>query len=83
MPELLGKWFTWERTALVPEFDKTMNDEGMWCYCQQVKGGSCENKQVVSHGMVDDNRTTKRKMVISRLSLWKENEKKMKRNTKA
>ena len=42
MPELLGKWFTREWTALVPEFDNTMNDDsdddGTWCYCQQVKG---------------------------------------------
>ena len=51
MPELLGKWFTREWTALVPEFDNTMNDDsdddGTWCYCQQVKGGDivgCENK---------------------------------------
>jgi len=44
MPELLGKWFTRERTALVPQFDSTMHDDsdddGTWCYCQQIKGGN-------------------------------------------
>ena len=51
MPELLGKWFTREQTALVPLFDSTMNDDndddGTWCYCRQIKGGNmvgCENK---------------------------------------
>ena len=54
MPELLGKWFTRERSMTVPTFDDTMNDDsddnGTWYYCQQVKGGDmvgCENKDCV------------------------------------
>ena len=52
MPELLGNWFTRERSVIVPSFDDTMNDDsdddGTWCYYQQVKAGDmvrCENKE--------------------------------------
>ena len=40
--------YTRELSVTVSTFDDTMNnDDGAWCYCQQVKGGDmvgCENK---------------------------------------
>jgi len=52
MPELLGKWYSRDHTKL-PEPPKDAardetpeNDDGTWCYCKTVKGGSminCEN----------------------------------------
>ena len=53
VPELLGKWYSRDHTKL-PEPPKDVdvtsdfpeNDDGTWCYCQEVKGGSmikCEN----------------------------------------
>ena len=50
LPELLGKWFTRDHTALptvtaLPD-ENDEEDNGSWCYCQEAKGGEmigCEN----------------------------------------
>ena len=42
-PELIGKWFTRDHTALpivTVQCDKNIEeDDGSWCYCQEIKGG--------------------------------------------
>ena len=49
LPELLGKWFTRDHTALPTVMlhdDSGEEDNGSWCYCQEAKGGDmtgCEN----------------------------------------
>ena len=50
LPELLGKWFTRDHTALptvmLHDDSDEEEDNGSWCYCQEAKGGDmtgCEN----------------------------------------
>ena len=51
LPELIGKWFTRDHTALpvvTVQCDENIEeDNGSWCYCQEIKGGDmieCENE---------------------------------------
>lgn len=49
LPEIVGKWFTRSHIPLPPAqvSDIDEEDRGVWCYCQESKGGDmigCDNK---------------------------------------
>ena len=52
LPELLGKWFTRDHTALptvmLHDDSDEEEDNGSWCYCQEAKGGDMIGYENVS-----------------------------------